>query len=36
MKDGKIIQAGKIEELKTNPADAFVTEFINAQRTIAL
>ena len=36
MKDGKFIQACKIVELKTNPADAFVTEFINSQRTIAL
>jgi osmoprotectant transport system ATP-binding protein len=32
MRDGAIVQRGTAEELQANPADAFVTRFINAQR----
>jgi osmoprotectant transport system ATP-binding protein len=32
--EGKIIQAGTYRELLKNPADPFVTAFINAQRTL--
>ncbi len=34
MNDGKIVQQGSIADLKDRPASAFVTEFINAQRTL--
>lgn len=33
MKDGRIVQTGSIENLKSNPADEFVTKFITSQRT---
>jgi osmoprotectant transport system ATP-binding protein len=33
MRDGKILQKGTLEELIQSPADAFVTRFINAQRS---
>ena len=33
LKDGRIIQSGTLEELVRAPADPFVTEFINAQRS---
>jgi osmoprotectant transport system ATP-binding protein len=36
MKDGKIIQAGSGNDLLSNPADPFVTKFIQAQRHMAL
>jgi osmoprotectant transport system ATP-binding protein len=36
MNEGRIIQAGTIGDLRTKPASAFVTEFINAQRGLAL
>mgnify|MGYP002623210529 CR=1 FL=1 len=32
MKDGTIVQSGTLEELVRQPADEFVTRFINAQR----
>ena len=34
MNEGKIVQQGSITDLKERPASAFVTEFINAQRTL--
>ena len=33
LKDGKIVQSGTLEDLVRSPADPFVTEFINAQRS---
>ena len=33
LKDGKIVQRGTLEELVRQPADEFVTTFINAQRS---
>ncbi|MFV1975996.1 MAG: ATP-binding cassette domain-containing protein [Candidatus Scalindua sp.] len=33
LKDGRILQKGTLEELIQSPADAFVTRFINAQRS---
>ena len=35
MNEGKIVQQGSIADFKDRPASAFVTEFINAQRTLA-
>ena len=35
MNDGRIVQQGTISALRENPADPFVSEFINAQRGIA-
>ncbi|MFN2621518.1 MAG: ATP-binding cassette domain-containing protein [Chthoniobacterales bacterium] len=34
MSDGRVVQRGTLEELRTNPASSFVTEFINAQRSL--
>jgi len=34
MNEGRIVQQGSIKDLQQNPASAFVTEFINAQRTL--
>jgi osmoprotectant transport system ATP-binding protein len=34
MNEGKIVQEGTIADLRERPADAFVSEFINAQRGI--
>ena len=36
MNEGRVIQVGTLEELRTQPANPFVTEFINAQRGLAL
>jgi osmoprotectant transport system ATP-binding protein len=36
MKDGKIVQVGSGNDLLSNPADPFVTKFIQAQRHMAL
>lgn len=36
MNEGKIVQRGSIADLRTQPANAFVSEFINAQRTLVL
>ncbi|HWM23998.1 MAG TPA: ATP-binding cassette domain-containing protein [Chthoniobacterales bacterium] len=36
MSEGRIVQIGTLEELRTNPASAFVTEFINAQRGLTV
>ena len=32
MRDGRIVQRGSLEEMKENPAEPFVAEFIQAQR----
>src|SRR5512133_663990 len=36
MNEGRIVQQGSIADLRERPADAFVSEFINAQRGLAL
>jgi osmoprotectant transport system ATP-binding protein len=36
MNEGQIVQLGSIRDLQQNPANAFVTEFINAQRGLML
>ena len=36
MSEGRIVQRGTLEDLRTKPASDFVTEFINAQRGLAL
>ncbi|MDQ6623182.1 MAG: ATP-binding cassette domain-containing protein [Verrucomicrobiota bacterium] len=36
MNEGRIVQEGTLAELQKNPASDFVTEFINAQRSLAL
>ena len=36
MNDGRIVQEGTLHDLRDRPAEPFVTEFINAQRTLAL
>lgn len=36
MNDGRIMQIGTLEDLRTKPACEFVTEFINAQRGLTL
>jgi osmoprotectant transport system ATP-binding protein len=36
MNEGRIVQQGSIADLRERPANNFVTEFINAQRSIAL
>jgi osmoprotectant transport system ATP-binding protein len=36
MNEGRIVQRGSIADLRTKPASAFVSEFINAQRTLVL
>ena len=33
MRDGRVVQAGSLQELLESPADPFVTEFIRAQRS---
>ena len=35
MNEGAVVQRGTLDELRTKPASAFVTDFINAQRTLA-
>jgi osmoprotectant transport system ATP-binding protein len=32
MREGQIVQSGSFRDLLESPADAFVTEFVNAQR----
>ncbi len=34
MNEGRIVQQGSLKDLQQNPANAFVTEFINAQRSL--
>jgi len=36
MNEGRVVQIGTLEDLRTKPASAFVTEFINAQRSLAV
>jgi osmoprotectant transport system ATP-binding protein len=36
MNDGRVVQQGSLEDLRDRPANAFVSEFILAQRTLAL
>ena len=36
MNEGRVVQVGRLEDLRTKPAGEFVTEFINAQRGLAL
>jgi osmoprotectant transport system ATP-binding protein len=36
MNGGRVVQIGTLRELQQSPADDFVTEFINAQRTLTL
>jgi osmoprotectant transport system ATP-binding protein len=36
MNEGRIVQRGSIATLREKPANDFVSEFINAQRTLAL
>jgi len=36
MNEGRIVQRGTLDDLRTKPASNFVTEFINAQRGLAL
>src|SRR5438477_6749462 len=36
MNEGRIVQIGTLEDLRTKPASVFVSEFINAQRTLAV
>jgi ABC-type proline/glycine betaine transport system ATPase subunit len=36
MNEGRIVQRGTLDDLRTKPATAFVTEFINAQRGLAV
>jgi len=34
MRDGRILQRGSLSDLRDRPADPFVTEFLNAQRSL--
>ena len=36
MNEGRVVQVGTLDELRAQPANAFVTDFINAQRGLAL
>jgi osmoprotectant transport system ATP-binding protein len=36
MNDGRVVQKGSVTDLREKPADPFVSEFINAQRGVAL
>ena len=36
MNEGRVVQRGTLRDLQTTPASAFVTEFINAQRGLAV
>jgi osmoprotectant transport system ATP-binding protein len=35
MSEGRVVQRGTLDDLRTKPASAFVTDFINAQRSLA-
>jgi len=35
LRDGKIVQQGALKEFQEKPSEAFVTEFLNAQRAVA-
>jgi len=34
LREGKIVQQGTLDDFRTKPADAFVTQFLNAQRSL--
>jgi osmoprotectant transport system ATP-binding protein len=34
MRQGKVVQDGRLEDLRRHPADPFVTQFVEAQRTL--
>jgi osmoprotectant transport system ATP-binding protein len=34
MNEGRIVQRGSIDDLRERPANNFVSEFINAQRSL--
>lgn len=34
MKEGKVIQVGSLEDFQSRPSDTYVTEFMNAQRSL--
>jgi len=34
MKDGQVVQEGTLEDFRTRPASEFVTQFLNAQRSL--
>ncbi len=36
MNEGRVVQRGTLDDLRDQPADAFVIEFINAQRTLTM
>jgi osmoprotectant transport system ATP-binding protein len=36
MNEGRVVQRGTLSELRAQPANSFVTDFINAQRTLAM
>ena len=36
MNEGRVVQQGRVTDLRDKPANAFVSEFINAQRGIAI
>ena len=36
MNEGRVVQKGSVTDLRERPADHFVSEFINAQRGVAL
>jgi osmoprotectant transport system ATP-binding protein len=36
MNEGRIVQQGSVADLRDKPANAFVSEFINAQRGLAV
>jgi osmoprotectant transport system ATP-binding protein len=36
MHEGRVVQIGTLEDLRRKPASEFVTEFINAQRGLAV
>jgi osmoprotectant transport system ATP-binding protein len=36
MSEGRVVQIGTLEDMRTKPAGPFVTEFINAQRALAV
>jgi osmoprotectant transport system ATP-binding protein len=36
MNEGRIVQQGSLKDLQQNPANTFVTDFINAQRSLAV
>ena len=35
MNEGRVVQGGTLDDLRTKPASEFVTDFINAQRPLA-